>query len=49
FLATPDDLLASLGLLPTNSLAPSWQAPDTLGELPMHFKRVPNCIVLASV
>ncbi|RRT32170.1 hypothetical protein B296_00041764, partial [Ensete ventricosum] len=36
FLATPDKLPASLGLLLANSLPPSWQAPDTLGELPTH-------------
>ncbi|RZS22587.1 hypothetical protein BHM03_00055386, partial [Ensete ventricosum] len=28
-----------------NSLAPSWQAPDTLGELPTHSKRLPYRIV----
>ncbi|RZS02362.1 hypothetical protein BHM03_00032408, partial [Ensete ventricosum] len=44
--AAPDNLLASLGLLPMNSLTPSLQTPDTLDELPTHSKRVPNRIVL---
>ncbi|RWV94041.1 hypothetical protein GW17_00043458 [Ensete ventricosum] len=33
-------------LLLANSLVPSWQTPDTLDELPMHFKQVLNRIVL---
>ncbi|RWV90360.1 hypothetical protein GW17_00047448 [Ensete ventricosum] len=48
FSATPDNLSISLGLLPTNSPAPSWQAPDTLGKLPVHSRRVPNRIVLTT-
>ncbi|RZR83815.1 hypothetical protein BHM03_00010542 [Ensete ventricosum] len=43
--ATPDNLPVSLDLLLVNSLAPSLQAPDTLGELPKHSKRVPNRIL----
>ncbi|RWV84549.1 hypothetical protein GW17_00053729 [Ensete ventricosum] len=39
-------LKISLSLLPTNSLALSWQAPDTLGKLSTHSRRVPNYIVL---
>ncbi|RZS00822.1 hypothetical protein BHM03_00030595 [Ensete ventricosum] len=45
FSATPDNLPVSLGLLLANSLVPSWQAPDTLGELATHSWRVPNRIV----
>ncbi|RZS05172.1 hypothetical protein BHM03_00035637 [Ensete ventricosum] len=45
FLAIPDNLPVSLSLLLVNSLTPSWQAPNTLGELPMHSWRVPNRIV----
>ncbi|RZR84493.1 hypothetical protein BHM03_00011344 [Ensete ventricosum] len=33
-----------LDLLLANSLAPSWQTPDTLGELPTHSWRVPKRI-----
>ncbi|RWW56343.1 hypothetical protein BHE74_00036948, partial [Ensete ventricosum] len=36
----------SLSLLLVTSLASSWQAPDTLGELPMLSRQVPNRIVL---
>ncbi|RRT32770.1 hypothetical protein B296_00058899, partial [Ensete ventricosum] len=45
FSATPDNLPVSLDLLPANSLAPSWQAPDTMDELPTHSRGVPKRIV----
>ncbi|RZR79604.1 hypothetical protein BHM03_00005351 [Ensete ventricosum] len=44
FSAIPNNLSASLGLLLANSLALSYQTPDTLGELPTHSWRVPNRI-----
>ncbi|RZR97034.1 hypothetical protein BHM03_00026142 [Ensete ventricosum] len=37
-----------LGSMSANSLAPSWQVPDTLGKLLTHSWRVPNRIVLTS-
>ncbi|RRT46381.1 hypothetical protein B296_00033963 [Ensete ventricosum] len=43
--ATLDNLSVSLGLLLANSLAPSKQAPDTLGKLLTHSWRVPNHVV----
>ncbi|RWW16549.1 hypothetical protein GW17_00019562 [Ensete ventricosum] len=43
FSANPDNLSVSLDLLSANSLAPSWQAPGTLGKLPTHSKRVAGC------
>ncbi|RWV80375.1 hypothetical protein GW17_00058365, partial [Ensete ventricosum] len=45
FSATLGNLLTSLGLLLANSLAPSWQAPDTLGELLKHSWQVLNHII----
>ncbi|RRT66983.1 hypothetical protein B296_00013385 [Ensete ventricosum] len=47
--ATLDNLTTSLGLLSANSLMPSWQTLDTLGELPTHSKRVRNRIVRTTV
>ncbi|RZS01612.1 hypothetical protein BHM03_00031515 [Ensete ventricosum] len=35
FSAIPGNLPVSLDRLLENSIAPSWQAPDTLGELPI--------------